>query len=196
VQHDAGDDARRLAEEYGAAAGIEGLVCIFSAPPPVIQSVDEDDGQVTGNQIFSLLQQYQTLFDDSQLPDQHVPLPAVKYIDVDGTGDFIEDRHAQYPPSCLQDFEKRLQAVLAGNSKAGHVFACLSQKVFYSLDIVNGLRTSDKNSKYLEMLGTSFVASLPGVAALTNVLWVLAQEPAHLKKIGSPATGFASLNLT
>jgi hypothetical protein len=114
VQHDAGDNGRRLVQEYGAAAGIERLVCIFSAPPPVIQIVDEDDGKVSSNH------------------------------------------------SCLQDVEKRLQAVLDDNPMSSSVS---HGRFFYSLDIVNGLRTREKNNKHREMLGTGFVfvASLPGL---------------------------------
>ncbi len=194
VHHDAGDYARRKALQLGVEDGIKNMICIFSAPPPVIQQMDQETGSLSGYQIYSLRQTHQSLLNTSQFPLDHTPLPNISYVDVDPNCNHLQESPFRpFPKQCRQDFGNALKDRLTHNPQAGGVYLCMSAKVFYTLDICDNKTDQQKQSLYSRHKNTLFIASMPNVAHMQDVVWVLVSEPASIRKLGSGVVHFDSL---
>jgi hypothetical protein len=106
----------------------------------------------------------------------------IAYIDVDPECKYLDDSpYKPFPSECREAFGEALYRKL--QEMNGNIFLCMSSRVFFDLDICDGLLNQQKHIKYCHRKNTLFLANFPGV--LEQVLWVLVSEPASIHKLGS-----------
>jgi hypothetical protein len=137
-----------------------------------------------------LVAAFQSLTNSTQFPADHQRLPDITFIDLNPTCSYLEESpYKPFPANCCKSFDNNL-----GKMEPPHIYLCMSAKVFYSLDISDGMMDEQRATCYSACKNMVFLASMPGTC-LQRVMWVLVSEPASIQKLGSGIVHFNALSL-